>query len=87
MMGMATIASDIPPYSKVITNNIDGLLVKEDTKAWVDAIDYVIRQRGPRQMMARSAKEEVLKNHNINTKAYLWRDAYETLLKPQEVTA
>jgi glycosyltransferase involved in cell wall biosynthesis len=87
MLDIATIASNIPPYSKSIVNGTTGLLVEETSKAWTDAINYLIGNRGPRQYLARSAKESVLKEHNINTKAYLWKEAYEKLLKPSEVVA
>jgi glycosyltransferase involved in cell wall biosynthesis len=83
MCGMATIASDIPPYSKVISNGNTGLLCKEDEKEWEDAIEKLIKDKANRWAIACQAKEEVLKNHNIETKLHLWIDAYESILNPK----
>lgn len=83
MVGMATVAANIPPYSKVISNGNTGLLCNEDEKAWEDAIEHLIKSKSTRHAMACEAKAEVLKNHNIHTKAHLWADAYNTILKPK----
>lgn len=82
MVGMATIASDIPPYSKVISSGNTGILCKEDEKEWEDAIEKLIKSKVERHAISCQAKEEVLKNHNIETKIHLWNDAYSKLLKP-----
>jgi glycosyltransferase involved in cell wall biosynthesis len=83
MVGMATVAANIPPYSKVISNGNTGILCNEDEKEWVDAIERLISSKSTRYAMACEAKAEVLANHNIKTKAHLWRDAYDAILKPK----
>lgn len=83
MFDIATVASDIPPYSPVITNGQDGLLVKDD--AWVDAIFDLYSNSEKRKKIARNAYENVMANHNIETKAHLWVDAYQKLMKPEPV--
>jgi glycosyltransferase involved in cell wall biosynthesis len=75
----ATIASDMPPYSPVISNGNTGLLVKED--GWFDAMDMLVQDKNKREQMALNAFNEVHENHNANSKAYLWLNAYEKLLK------
>jgi glycosyltransferase involved in cell wall biosynthesis len=37
-LGIPVVASNLPPYSDVILDNADGLLVDNNTKAWVDGI-------------------------------------------------
>lgn len=83
MVGMATVAANIPPYSNVISNGNTGLLCNEDEKAWEDGIEYLIKSKSARFAMACEAKQEVLKNHNIHTKVHLWADAYKAVLNPK----
>jgi glycosyltransferase involved in cell wall biosynthesis len=83
MVGMATIASNIPPYSKVISDKNTGFLCNEDEKEWESALGCAIKDKELREKVAIQAKEEVLKNHNIDTKAHLWADAYEAVLNPK----
>lgn len=83
MVGMATVASNIPPYSNVISDGNTGLLANEDEKEWIHCIERLIKSKSERHAIACEAKSEVLKNHNIKTKAHLWRDAYEAILKPK----
>lgn len=85
--GAATVASNIPPYSPVITNEVDGLLVENDTKSWVDAIERLVKDKEKRQSLADKAYENVYENWNADKKAYLWRDAYEGILKKDFVLA
>jgi glycosyltransferase involved in cell wall biosynthesis len=85
MVNMASVASNIPPYSTVMKDGETGLLCNEDEKQWEDAIDRLILDKSLRQTLASNAKEEVLKNHNIHTKVHLWQEAYANLLNPQVV--
>lgn len=82
MVGIATIAADIPPYNKVIKHGDTGLLCKEDAKEWEDKLDYLIKSPSARHAMACTAKQDVLENHNLNTKIHLWADAYNNILRP-----
>lgn len=79
-VGAATVASDIPPYTPVITNDRDGILVKNDNDAWYGAIVSLIMSRGKREALAKNAYENVGENYSIDKKVHLWRDAYEKLL-------
>lgn len=85
MVNMASVASNIPPYSTVMKDGETGLLCNEDEKQWEDAIDRLILDKSLRQTLASNAKDEVLKNHNIHTKVHLWQEAYANLLNPQVV--
>ena len=83
MVGAATIASDIAPYSITCNNGIDAMLVNEFT--WEDAMDNLIRDKQKRDYIASNAFENVYQNHNIDTKVHLWYEAYSKLLKPEAV--
>ena len=82
-MKLATIASNMPPYSPVIQDKRDGLLVGPD--GWVEAMEMLIRDKELRNKLTKNAYDNVFENHNADTKAHLWTDAYNTLLK-QDVT-
>lgn len=81
LMGMATVASNINPYTPVINQFRTGFLVNEDKKDWVDAVQELVYNTELRLKLAKDAKEEVLENHNADKKAHLWVDAYERILK------
>lgn len=81
VMGMATVASNIPPYAPVMKNGETGLLVSEDEDSWIGAMQTLIDNRDLRTRLAENARREVLLNHNADTKAHLWRDAYARLMK------
>lgn len=74
-----TIATNIPPYSNTITNEKDGLLVDDDQ--WEDALSMLIDNSELRDKLSSNAYDNVYENHNARKSAYLWRDAYESLLK------
>lgn len=84
MLGCATVASNIKPYSPVIKNGETGLLAKTN-KEWEDALDLLIKDEKKRRLMAKKAFIAVMEEHNIQKKAHLWVDAYQNLLKPSEV--
>lgn len=86
-LGVASVASRIPPYSPVIEEGQTGLLAGEDPKEWADAMDKLIMDRNLRARMAKSAQAEVQLNHNIETKAHLWTEAYQRAIKGELVLA
>lgn len=84
-MNIATIASNIPPYSIDMTHNETGLVIDNSKEAWVDnisklALDYELRTK-----LSKQANDQVLTHHNIKTKAHLWIDAYSKLMNPEVI--
>lgn len=75
----ATVASNIPPYSKVITDGQTGLLTGPD--GWFDCIERLILDENLRKTMGEQAHHEVFTKHNADTHCGLWLNAYESLLK------
>lgn len=74
-----TIASNIPPYASVITNEKDGLLIPDDN--WFDAVERLIKDKELRDNLAKNALENVYQNHNADKFAHLWLLAFDKLLK------
>lgn len=74
----ATVASNIPPYSTVIEDDKTGFLVDEN--GWFDAMEKLVLDNDKRKKLSDNAFDEVHTNHNANSKAYLWLNAYEKLI-------
>lgn len=79
MVGASSIASNWEPYSSVITDNKDGLLVKPDQ--WFNAMEELILNKEKRELLAKNAYENIFFNHNADKYAYKWLNAYEGILK------
>jgi len=84
-MRIPTIASNIPPYTPVITNGQDGVLVENTKNAWYNQMVELIESRGLtrglRKRLAERAYDNVYENHNADKKVHLWAEAFEGLLK------
>lgn len=59
--GAAIIASDVPTYRRTFLNGIQGLLVKNESSAWTEAITTLIEDSEKREFMVNGAKQ-LLKN-------------------------
>lgn len=79
---MVTIASNITPYSNVITNDKDGLLVNNNANEWIDAIERVVYLNN---QIGQKAYDNVYENHNADKDAYKWVEAYNKVLNKQLV--
>lgn len=84
-VGAATIASNLPPYNVVMNHGVDSLLVEESEDAWFDAIDNLIQNKELREKLSKNAYENIEQNHNADKSVYLWRDAYQNILKNEAV--
>ena len=78
-VGAATIASGITPYRQVIEHDQTGLLAGDD--AWFMAMESLVLDEKRRRKLADNAYDAVESSHNSDTKAHLWVEAYEQLLK------
>ena len=67
---------DNGPYEELTSDT--GLLIK-DNKDWEHTINILIDNKELRRKIGKNAKEYVLKNYNIEDKAYLWEEAYKKL--------
>lgn len=60
--------------------DIDNLILATNTEDWITKIEDLIKDKEKREALGKRAKEYVLENYNIETKGYLWGEAYKTLL-------
>lgn len=82
-VGAATVASDIPPYSKAITNFKDGVLVPNDEKLWEEALLGLISDRKKILELSNAAIQTVIEGHTIQKNAHLWTDAYKRVIEKE----
>lgn len=84
VVGTPTVASNIPPYSDVITHMVDGILVNSNEE-WVEAIRMLLRDKNLRKKLAKKAYENVYENYNADKLPHLWTDAYQKCLEKDKV--
>lgn len=80
--GSATVASNIPPYSEVITDGENGLLAKTEDE-WVECLTDLIKDAEKRNKLKKNAYDLVYQEHNAEKQAYLWRDAYQSIINQE----
>lgn len=67
-----TICSNVPPYSDHIHHGQTGLLVKNTTSAWVDAMETLISSTMTRQRLAEAARRYTYETHGIDKSGDAW---------------
>lgn len=79
---------EIPVVAQGFADNLSPYQAPEDAKHlllaysfedWIEHIDSLIESKEKRRELGRKAREYVTKNYDINKKAHLWEDAYNTL--------
>jgi hypothetical protein len=84
-LGIASIVSNMPPYSPVVVDSETALVADETDASWTDCLERLVMDKFKRLRISKSAKDDVIKNHNIETKAHLWAEAYERTMKKEAV--
>ena len=77
--GIAGVYSDLPPYAAV-NQGETGILVQDSPQAWFDALEDLICHPEKRKRIARQAREEVLKNYTVRSKAHLYLETYRHIM-------
>jgi len=62
--GAVGIYSDSEPYASFVRNGVDGLLVRNDPEAWVEAILRLVHDSETRVAMAQAAALRVEKDRS-----------------------
>lgn len=75
------VVSYVTPYREISTED-NGLWIEDnDQEAWKEGISQMIENKLLRHKVADAAYETVSTNFDAHKKAYLWVEAYENLLK------
>jgi glycosyltransferase involved in cell wall biosynthesis len=77
--GIPSIASDCPAYRDVITDGVDGFLVKHDHE-WLKYLSVLASDDALREKMG-AAAVEMARRHLIEDGWTNWRDAYEIMFR------
>lgn len=79
-LGIPTVASNVLPYSPVITHGENGLLAKTPEQ-WINCLTQLIEDAQLRQALGSNARRWVEKERDANKNAKLWREAYQEALR------
>jgi glycosyltransferase involved in cell wall biosynthesis len=74
--GIATVFSDVPIYSDVVTHGETGLLAADSAAAWTDAMTALIEDKDYRHRIASAAQSAVRSNYALKDKAALYGQTY-----------
>lgn len=80
LAGIPSICSDVPPYSDVIRHDETGLLVENNSNAWLQALKRACASRELREKLARNARSNVNQQWSLNRAADAWQIAISALL-------
>ncbi len=79
-LGIPTVASDIEGYREAITDGIDGFLAM-DNYEWGAKLSRLIEDAPMRHGMVNNARENILKNYNLNSRVKQWDNIFKNLVK------
>ena len=68
----------LSPY-EVNPKDAEHMIIVKDNSKWIEEVEKLIKDKQKRLDMGKKAHEYVLENYNIEDKAHLWQEAYETL--------
>lgn len=74
-----SICSNVPPYSDVITNGIDGLLSENNSTSWRNSILKLIESDSLRISMQHNAQTLVAGNYSLIQAAAAWSDLFRMI--------
>lgn len=78
-LGIPTVASDIEGYREVIIDRFNGFLARNQTD-WIKKISKLIEDNAFRHAMVNNARENILKNYNLNSRVKQWDELLEQLV-------
>jgi hypothetical protein len=75
--GVATLGSDHPAYTELVTQGCSGLhLAAETSEAWIDAIAHLIENPAQRRSLARTAQAIAYKSGSLQSQLALHHEVY-----------
>lgn len=80
-LGLVPVCSDFTPYQGVIKSGHNGVLVKNNTQSWFDALDRLIADTAYRNKIADTAYNEYLTSYTLKKEVHNWMNAFETLIR------
>lgn len=78
------IASNIPPYSLSISNGETGFLAS-NKEEWIECLGKLIESKELRNAIGNKARDHVKEHYDLDKEIVQYRNAYESLFKPELV--
>jgi len=78
-LGLPVICSDIEPYKGVVENDINGLVVENDSESWYEAIDRLIKDPYLRKRLSDMAFNDLTKKYILKHRAKDFIEVYKKL--------
>ena len=75
LCGIPSVVSDISTYTDTVIPNHTALVART-TQDWIDHLSSLIENPEDREILAQNAKEQVLRDFNLQTKIKLWADTF-----------
>lgn len=77
----AGIYSNLEPYSSIIINKYNGIIIDNNESSWYKAIKTLIKNEKLRKNIAKNAHKDVIKNFTIKKNYTHWYNLYNKNLK------
>lgn len=79
IMGVPVVASNIPPYSDFIEDEIDGYLARRDGM-WLSCIESIIEKKEiEKQTMVDAMRKKIVGQYDLSKNIHMWADFYKSL--------
>jgi hypothetical protein len=73
------VASNIPPYSDFIEDEIDGYLARRDGM-WLSCIESIIEKKEiEKQTMVDAMRKKIVGQYDLSKNIHMWADFYKSL--------
>lgn len=79
LAGLPSVCSKVLPYTNVMEHGVTGLLVENDSAAWIKGIRSLIDSADLRNLIVTGAKNEIMMHHNIELTANCWENMLDGL--------
>ena len=83
-LGLVPVCSNLPPYQDVIKTGHNGLLVDNNTNSWYEALNSLIENEEYRDKLAKSAYQDLIKNHTLKAMINNWIDAFKEVITTEQ---
>jgi len=78
-LGLASICTDIDPYREVVKHGVNGLLVDNSPRAWLEAIKHLVEDTDSRKRIAANAFDDLMQSHVLRVRASEFARVYEEI--------
>ncbi|WP_108645183.1 methyltransferase domain-containing protein [Polynucleobacter rarus] len=79
MARIPVICSNVPPYSDIVSDSVTGLLVENETNAWVEGIERLINNPQFSQKISTNAHRFVVENYSPDISGDAWDKLFSSL--------